>query len=335
MGERDGIAGQERGAAVMPRLAKIDQETLTGLLGKQFDVLTRGQALSCGITNRMMQNRLRAGGPWQVLLPAVYLTVTGTPTPAQRQMAAQLYGGPASVITGPAALFSHSVRVARTDVVDVLVPVTTQRKDREFVRLHRTARMPEQTYVLGEIRYAPVARAVADAARAMDDIGDVRAVVADSVQRGIVPVERLVDEVQQGPVRGSALLRQAVAEVTDGVRSSAEGELRDLIKQAKLPMPLFNAALYAGDQFIARPDCWWADAGVAVEVDSRQWHLSPKDWERTLARHAAMSAHGIVVLHFTPQQIKKEGATVTANLRSALETGRARPPLPIRTVPAS
>jgi very-short-patch-repair endonuclease len=93
-------------------------------------------------------------------------------------------------------------------------------------------------------------------------------------------------------------------------------------------MPLFNPSLYADDQVIARPDCWWADAGVAVEVDSREWHLSPQDWERTLARHASMSAHGIVVLHFTPQQIKKEGATVTANLRSALATGRGPPPPP-------
>ncbi|HEX4063264.1 MAG TPA: hypothetical protein VHY58_19805 [Streptosporangiaceae bacterium] len=208
----------------MPRLAKIDQETLTGLLGKQFDVLTRGQALGCGVTNRMLQNRLRVGGPWQVLLPAVYLTVTGTPTPAQRQMAAQLYAGPTSVITGPAALLSHGARGGRIDVVDVLVPVTTQRKDREFVRLHRTARMPEQTYTLGGIRYAPVGRAVADAARGMHEISAVRAMVADVVQRGVVPLARLVDEVQQGPVRGSALLRQAVAEVTDGVRFSAQAE---------------------------------------------------------------------------------------------------------------
>jgi hypothetical protein len=318
----------------MPRLTKIDEETLTGLLGRQFDVVTRSQALGCGITNRMLQNRLRVGGPWQVLMPAVYLAVTGVPTPAQRQMAAQLYAGPTSMVTGPAALFIHKVQPASTDVVDVLVPVTTQRKDREFVRLHRTARLPEQTYVLGEIRYAPVARAVADAARAMDEIGDVRAVVAGAVQKGAVQLAELVDEVQQGPVRGSAFLRQAVAEVTDGVRSSAEAEFRELIQRAKLPAPLFNASLYAGDQFIARPDCW-ADAGVAAEVDSREWHLSPQDWERTLARHATMSAHGIVVLHFTPQQIKKEGATITENLRAALETGRARPPLPIRAVPAN
>jgi hypothetical protein len=37
--------------------------------------------------------------------------------------------------------------------------------------------------------------------------------------------------------------------------------------------------------FIACPDAWWPDAGVATEIDSRQWHLAPDDWERTMTRH--------------------------------------------------
>jgi hypothetical protein len=219
--------------------------------------------------------------------------------------------------------------------VDVLVPTGTQRKDHAFVRLHRTERMPAMSYLGGEIRFAPVARAVVDAARAMDGIREVRAVVADAVQRSKCPLAMLMAEVREGPRQGSALLRQALAEVAVGIRSTTEGELRDLIKRGGLPTPMFNASLYVGDQFIARPDCWWPDAGVAGEADSREWHLSPRDWERTLARHALMGAHGIVVLHFTPQQIRSQRAVVVANLRSALAAGRDRPPLPIRAVPCS
>jgi hypothetical protein len=62
--------------------------------------------------------------------------------------------------------------------------------------------------------------------------------------------------------------------------------LHALIKRAGLPMPLFSARLFAGQDFLAVPDCWWPDAGVAAEVDSREWHLSPRDWENTLARPA-------------------------------------------------
>jgi hypothetical protein len=317
----------------MPRIATFDRKLLADLLKRQYGVLSRDQARACGLAKHVVEYRIRAGGPWQVLLPGVYLTVTGSPNPAQREMAALLYAGPASMITGPAALFRHGVQVAQSQRVDVLVPVRIQRRDHDHVRLHRTTRMPELMHYQGEIRYAPVTRAVVDAARMMNGFGEVRAVVAGAVQRGKCPLAQLAAEASRGPAQGSTHLRQALAEVATGVQSSVEADFRDLIIRVKLPVPMFNASLYAGGQFIARPDCWWPDAGVAAEVDSREWHLSPQDWERTMTRHAVMSSHGIVVLHFSPQQIRKEGVTVAANLRSALAAGRARPPLPIKAVP--
>jgi very-short-patch-repair endonuclease len=98
-------------------------------------------------------------------------------------------------------------------------------------------------------------------------------------------------------------------------------------------VPLFNASLYAGETFLARPDAWWPDAGVAVEVDSREWHLSPRDWERTMRRHSEMSARGIIVLHFTPRQLKREPDRVLTAITQALDAAGARA-LEIRTVPA-
>jgi peptidoglycan/xylan/chitin deacetylase (PgdA/CDA1 family) len=145
----------------------------------------------------------------------------------------------------------------------------------------------------------------------------------------------LNDELEQGPRRGSALLRRALAEVADGIRSSAEGDLRDLIKRAGLPVPLFNARLFADGRLIAVADCWWPDAGVAAEVDSREWHFSPRDWEQTMRRHEAMGAHGIITLHFTPRRIRQEPGTVAKAIRDALAAGQARGPLAIHTQPAS
>jgi very-short-patch-repair endonuclease len=93
---------------------------------------------------------------------------------------------------------------------------------------------------------------------------------------------------------------------------------------------MFNARLFtAGGAFIATPDAWWPEAGVAAEVDSREWHLSPADWERTMSRRATMTSRGILVLHFRPSQIRSEPATVIATLADTLQTGRARPALPI------
>ncbi len=95
---------------------------------------------------------------------------------------------------------------------------------------------------------------------------------------------------------------------------------------------MFNARLFSGEMLLAVPDAWWPDAGLAAEVDSREWHLSPADWERTMRRHARMGAHGIVVLHFTPRQIRFEPAMVTGAIKAALANARAKP-AGIRTPP--
>ena len=68
----------------------------------------------------------------------------GSPPGQQRQVAAQSCTRDLdSVITGPAALMlrNRSGR-RRRSFVDVLVPERRRRRERGFVRLHRTARMP-------------------------------------------------------------------------------------------------------------------------------------------------------------------------------------------------
>jgi hypothetical protein len=110
--------------------------------------------------------------------------------------------------------------------------------------------------------------------------------------------------------------------------------LHALIKRAGLPMPMFNPRLFVGRDFLAVPDCWWPDAGVAAEVDSREWHLSPRDWENTLARQARMAAAGIIVLHFQPSRIYAERKEVIAEIRGALAAGQGRPLPQVRTLPA-
>jgi very-short-patch-repair endonuclease len=266
-------------------------------------------------------------------LAGVYLTVTGTPTQRQTEIAALRRAGPGSVLTSIAALGHHGVRTPRSTYVTVLVPAAQRRRSEGFVRIWATTRMPEFVFNDGAVRFAEAARAVTDAARELGSFRDVRAVAADAVQRRRCRIDQLADELRHAPVRQSAWLRRTLAEVADGVRSAAEGDLRDLIRAHGLPAPLFNARLYVGPEFVAVPDAWWPERGVVVEVDSREWHLSPEDWQRTLRRSTRMNALGINVMHFTPQRIRTEAAEVAGEIRSALEDGRPRPA--VRTLPAT
>ena len=193
--------------------------------------------------------------------------------------------------------------------------------------------MPQHVYRFGPIRYALAPRAVADTARGLTSVRDVQAVVADAVQRGRCRPAELIEELNAGPSHGSALFRQALADIATGIRSTAEGDLLTLLRKSSLPMPLLNASLFDGTTFIACPDAWWPEFGLAVEVDSREWHLSPQDHARTLERQRRMAEHGILVLPFTPKQIRSNPRQVIAQIRSALDSARGRPPLTLRTVP--
>jgi hypothetical protein len=306
-------------------MALYDRVMVESLLLKQYGLITRTQALGCGLTESALHHRLRRGRTWQVMLPGVYLSSTGVPTGPQCVVAAQLYAGPESVITGVAALSAHGVHRPDGSDVDVLVPAARIRRSVRFARVHRTRRMPESVQTVGPIRYAPVARAVADAVRDIDDIAGVRAVVAGAVQRGKVRIGELASELAAGPAAGSAQFREVLREVADGVRSAAEAELRTLVRRERLPSPVFNPTLYAGGTFLAVPDAWWPQAGVAAEVESREWHLSPGDWERTMARHSRMSAHGIIVLHYPPRRLRAEPRVIAAEIRAAIAGGRPLP----------
>jgi hypothetical protein len=314
---------------------KAADQAVRQVLRRQYDLITRQQALMSGMTEATLRHKLRADGPWRIVLPGVYLSHAGLLTGGQREAAAVLYAGRGCVITGLAALARQGVRVPLTETVDLLIPHHLSRQSAEFVRVHRTKRMPDKPVIIGGIRWAPVPRAAADAARGQLDPRDVRAFVAHAVQQDRCSVLQLATELRAGSSHGPSALREALAEVADGVASPAEGDLRKLVRRGGLPEPMYNPSLFDGPEFLGKPDAWWKDEGVAGEVDSKEWHLSPQDWANTLARHARMSARGIIVMHFTPGQLRAKPAEVIAQLRSALDKGRQRPPLPIRAVPAA
>lgn len=53
-----------------------------------------------------------------------------------------------------------------------------------------------------------------------------------------------------------------------------------------------------------------------------------------MRRHDDLTALGILVLHFTPGQIRKEPGIVLATVTKALAAEPSRTPLPIRAIPS-
>lgn len=314
-----GTLGLMTSARTLPQL---DPRAAARLLDRQWGVISRDQAVAMGITAAALRYRTRPGGTWQQILPATYLTFTGSASSEQRELAAVLYAGQGAVMTGPAALRRLQLPAPAISCIDVLVKPDNRTPSRDFVAIHRTRRMPSQGLERRGVAFTLPARAVIDTVARLTRIGDVRAVVAGAVQSGHCTIGDLQAELDCGPRRGMALMRAVLAEVAAGIRSAPEGDLRDLIVRHGLPAPMFNPRLFLNGRFLASPDAWWPAAGVAVEVDSMEWHLSPEAWQATMRRHARMTAGGILVLHVSPRQLRDEEARIARDIAAALARGR-------------
>jgi hypothetical protein len=313
----------------MPRRAVFDNAHLLRILDAQHQVISRSQALACGLPRSTVTSWGKSKGKWQRLLPGVYLTVTGKPSPEQRLMAALLYAGPTSLVTGTAALRVYRLRAPGPDVVDVLVPQASRRQSTAFVRIHRTRRLP-RVYRAGAVRYAAPARAVADAAHLLPSLDDVRAVVAEAIQKQACSIAQLGLELTQAGTRDTSRLRIALKDIRAGSRSVAEIRFRELVEASPLPSPRYNVFLRSADGTdIGEVDAWWADAGVSVEIDSQEYHFYRADWLRTEAKRSRLLKHGVFPHNIAPVRVARDWDAVCAELRSSLEKGRQRPRLPI------
>ncbi|MFD1516242.1 hypothetical protein [Pseudonocardia yunnanensis] len=318
----------------MPRrsnLLRTDEfATLCGATVVRVDDLVR-----LGLARSTIAHRCRAGGPWRRMVPGVVKLDNGPPTRADRRRAALLHAGHRAVLTGLDALELHGMeRMPQpSGPVHVLVPTERRRSGSGLVLVERTERLPSA--VPGRWPLAPIPRAALDAVRRIGDRDQVRGTLAEVVQRGRCTPADLGAELDLGSGRGSALPRTVLAEIGDGVRSAAEAEARALVLRSGLPAPLWNPALYDHTgRFIAMPDAWFDDVGMAWEIDSTEWHLSPADYERTLDRHAAMTAANVVVLHTQPSKLVHRSRDAVDELRRTYHNAACRPRPPLIAIPA-
>lgn len=288
-----------------------------------------------GLGRTTIARRCRPGGPWQSLAPGLVLIHNGPVGRDDRRLAAIMRGGPGTVITGLDALALHGMTraPAPSGPVHILIPHDRRRTGRGIALVERTTRLPEP--VQGRWPLAPLPRAVLDFCRRCRARDTVRSAIAEVVQRGRCTPAELAAELRAGDGSGSALPREVLREVGDGVRSVAEAKARELILQSDLPRPMWNVDLvdHAG-RFVARPDAWFDEAGVAWEIDSVEWHLDPDDYAATLARSSAMTALGVPVIHTLPRTLHSAPRLVLDELGRTIDHAARSPRPAVRAVPA-
>jgi hypothetical protein len=268
------------------------------------------------------------------MLPGVLKLDNAPPNRTERRQASLLYAGESAVLTGLDALELHGMqRMPRpSGPVHLLIPGERRRAGTGLVLAERTDRLPPP--VPGRWPLAPITRAALDAARRLTDRDQARSLLAEVVQRGRCSPAELNAELAHGSGRGIKLPREVLVEISDGVRSVAEANAREIAKRSGLPAPLWNARLYdRRGRFIAMPDAWFEDVGMAWQIDSLEWHLSPADYAVTLERRSAMMAEGIVVLHTLPSKLTRRTEAIQELRRTHEHAARSPRPFVVAVPP--
>ncbi|GEL94670.1 hypothetical protein [Cellulomonas composti] len=271
----------------------------------QGGMLTRAQLRAAGMGDEAVRNRLC--DLWRQVLPGVVLLSRGPLDAVRRAVAAQLFAGPESLVSGAAGARLHGLgNAGSSQTVTVLVPAHQSSRRAGFAHVQRTHRMPSARRQIDGVRVVLPARAVADACRLHPDVRYAKALVIEAVQRKVTGVTRLCDELFSGPRRGSATLRAAIAVAATGAWSVAEHDLLRVVQRSTvLPRPWLNPVVTAADGSpLPTPDLWFDDVGLAVQVQSHAYHAAGERWTETIRADSALGEAGVVRVAVTPSEIR-------------------------------
>ncbi|MEU1090011.1 hypothetical protein ABZ401_24855 [Streptomyces sp. NPDC005892] len=276
--------------------------------GAELPVVTGAQLRRQGLTAAQVSERCTPRGPWQQLLPGVYLLHTGPAGGRERLRAALLYaarpaagrrgaesghgtsgtpgtsgtdgtgttgaaaGAEGAVVTGVAALALHGFAAAppvpALTHVDVLVPRTRRLRATGFVRVVRAALPPEPLVVDG-FPVVTAERAVADVVAGLDAPAAVRLLLTEAARDGHCEPAALVAELSAAKLLGRPVVTRAVELLLAEGRSLAEERLYAMVRVHGLPEPVWNVDLrLPGGPHLGTVDAYWPEEAVAVELDT-------------------------------------------------------------------
>ncbi|MER7698657.1 MULTISPECIES: hypothetical protein [unclassified Streptomyces] len=327
-------------------------------------VLSAAQLRARGVSAAQASAQCLPGGPWQHLLPGVYLLRPGPPTGRERLRGALLYAGrppvsarrapagPAdsgygeAMVTGAAALalygFATAGGLEAPHRIDVLVPRTRRLRSTRFVEVLRTASMPGAVRV-GEVPVAPVGRALADTVADTAEAADVRRLLTEAVRDGHCEPAAVVRELSEAKLLGRPAVVGAVDALLAEGRTAAEARLYAMVREHGLPEPLWNVELRLPDgPRLGGVDAYWPDQAVAVELDTRaprygapvrhgRAEADPR-WSAYAARRERLERLGVTVVRLAPRGLREAVDQQATVVRTALMAAADREPAAYVTV---
>jgi hypothetical protein len=235
-----------------------------------------------------------------------------------RWLAAVLACGPNAVLSHRSAAELWELRRSSRASIDVTAP-GRRRQGPPQIAVHRARGLDRNDRTTRHrIPVTSVARTLLDLAevvrprelaRALEEaerlrLFDLRAIEAlrerSNGRRGLRPLIALLNEQNEPPPM---------------TRSELERCFLDLCDDAGLPRPAVNVHAQGYEV-----DALWRNQKLAVELDSRAFHLTRAAFERDRVRDATLQLAGYRVLRITHRRLHNEPKTIADTIRALLAT---------------
>ncbi len=287
------------------------QQSNTGMddyLRRQDGVITRAQALGCGLSAGGISRRVRSGH-WRRCGPGVYFVDDRPFHTAARIRAAVWSHGPQAVASGLAAVWWHGLIPQLTGPVEVTVPRGAHGRARPGVRLRRRDLTRADIVERRGLRVTEPALSVLEAA-----VGEGGPGLLDVALQRRIELAALWRAHRRGAGRyGAAAAERLLRAAADGARSAAERLLVELLRGAGITG-------WVTDHPVAgyRVDVGFPDLKLAVETDGYAFHSAHRDFRGDRKRQNAIILAGWLVLRFTWFDLVEQPERVIAEVRRAI-----------------
>jgi very-short-patch-repair endonuclease len=300
-----------------------DADPLDLLLFRQHHVISRRQALRV-LTRSALEHRVRSGR-WQQPVRSVYVAMTGPIAVPQRRWIGVLASrGPLAAFSALEVLGLKGYAKHYTEVL-----ITSERRVRAVppeTVIRRTASLAADDVLVQGLPPSTVpARSVVDAAQWARDDAEATAVVAAAFQQRLVTGDEVLAVLGRlRGVRRESLIRQTVQDARGGSHSISEVQFLQLCRRHGLPGPSRQVVRNDARGRKRYRDALFEEYKVHVEIDGAQ-HMEVRAWSADMAQHNEIAISGERLLRFTAWQVRRDPATVAAQLRAALLAAGWRP----------
>jgi very-short-patch-repair endonuclease len=279
------------------------------LVARQAGVVTLAQAVAAGMSPATVQRRVRQGR-WTRLHPGIYLVGGHRRSDEARIRAAWLWGGPYSVVTGPAAAYWHRMLGGAPAIVEPSVPARTSPRPQPGIRLRRRDLFDSDVRERDGIRVAAAPFAALETAVALPDGSS----FLDRALQKHVRFPALYRSFcrNMGRTGASAAGRLLVA-AADRADSAAERLLVGLLQEAGIDGWVLGHPLGP-----YRIDLAFPAQRVAIEVDGWAWHVDPERFRNDRRKGNYITRCGWDLLRFTWHGLHAQPGESIAEIRETL-----------------